>query len=513
MSLRLQLVAALVLLAIVPLGAVTAWSYSAWKRSYTSVIESGAAELAERMGTQMEPVTRELARRIARFRDRPAPERSADQEQARREALDDAQRAETRQILLGVLAATPPQGDEIPFGVDAGGELFVSDPGQRVQVEALGGASLAGGAGQQSRVVGDWIVVTRHDAVSGLTLGIARPMDQAVAASRRTALENLAIGLGVLALALLGVQPLSKRMTRNLRSLTAGAERLASGDLQVRVPVRSKDEFGELARTFNQMAEDLAVHQVKLLAQERLHKELEMCRRIQQEFLPHGPLSLPFARLDGVSVPAREVGGDFYSYFERPAGDVAIVVGDVAGKGVPAALLMANTQASLRAKLIVTEDLAGLTDLLDHELEGTTLPFQYVTLFVGLFDGRSLRYVNAGHNPPMLLRADGSHECLSPTGRPVALLAGGGYEQHQVELAPGDSLVAFTDGVIEAEDRHGEPFGEARLRDELLKVRDRPSPEVLQRLQAAVRRHRGRAEAADDATLLLMSTTPAPAGA
>lgn len=509
MSIRVQLVAALVLLAIVPLGAVTAWSYFAWRRSFTSVIEARAAELAERMGIQMEPVTRELARRIARLRDRPAPERSPEQEQARREALEAAQRAEARQILIDVLAATPPQGDELPFGVDADGQLFVREPSQRETVEALGGASLARGAGQQSRVIGDWIVVTRHDAVSELTLGIARPIDEAVAASRRTALENLALGIGMLALTLLGVQPLSKRMTRNLRSLTAGAERLASGDLQVRVPVRSPDEFGELARTFNQMAEDLAVHQVKLLAQERLHKELEMCRRIQQEFLPHGPLSLPFVRLDGVSVPAREVGGDFYSYFERPAGDVAVVVGDVAGKGVPAALLMANTQATLRAKLVVAEDLAGLTDLLDHELEGTTLPFLYVTLFVGVFDGRVLRYVNAGHNPPMVLRADGSHQPLTATGRPVALLAGGGYEQHQVELGPGDALVAFTDGVVEAENRHGEPFGEARLRQTLLEVRDRPSPEILQRLQAAVRKHRGRAEAADDATLVLMSPATA----
>jgi len=512
-SLRLQLVAALLLLAIVPLGAVTAWSYFAWQRSYTGVIESRAAELTERMGTQMEPVTRELARRIARFRDRPAPERSAEQEQARRDALAAAQQAEARQILVDVLAATPPQGDEIPFGVDAAGDLVVPTASQRDEVEALGGAALAQGTGQHSQVIGDWIVVTRHDAVSGLTLGIARPIDEAVAASRRTALQNLGIGLGMLALALLGIQPLSRRMTRNLRALTVGAERLASGDLQVRVPVRSRDEFGELARTFNQMAEDLAVHQVKLLAQERIHKELEMCRRIQQEFLPHGPLSLPFARLDGVSVPAREVGGDFFSYFERPSGDVAIVVGDVAGKGVPAALLMANTQAVLRAKLIVSEDLAGLTDVLDHELEATTLPFLYVTLFVGLFDGRTLRYVNAGHNPPIVLRADGSHQDLWPTGRPVALLAGGGYEQHEVQLAPGDSLMAFTDGVIEAEDRHGEPFGEARLREELLRVRDRPSPEVLALLQAAVRKHRGRAEAADDATLVLMSTAAALAGA
>lgn len=509
MSIRVQLVAALVLLAIVPLGAVTAWSYFAWRSSFTSVIEARAAELAERMGIQMEPVTRELARRIARLRDRPAPERSAEQEQARREALEAAQRDEARRILVDVLAATQPQGDELPFGVDAAGQLVVRDPSQRDEVEALGGASLAGTAGQQSRVVGDWIVVTRHDAVSGLTLGIARPIDEALAASRRTALENLALGIGMLALALLGVQPLARRMTRNLRSLTIGAERLASGDLQVRVPVRSHDEFGELARTFNQMAEDLAVHQVQLLAQERLHKELEMCRRIQQEFLPHGPLSLPFVRLDGVSVPAREVGGDFYSYFERPAGDVAVVVGDVAGKGVPAALLMANTQAALRAKLVVAEDLAGLTDRLDHELEETTLPFLYVTLFVGVFDGRVLRYVNAGHNPPMVLRADGSHQPLPPTGRPVALLAGGGYEQHQVELGPGDALVAFTDGVVEAEDRHGEPFGEERLRQTLLEVRDRPSPEVLQQLQAAVRRHRGRAEAADDATLVLMSPATA----
>jgi serine phosphatase RsbU (regulator of sigma subunit) len=502
--LRGQLIVAFLLLAIAPLAAVTAYSYYTWERTYKASNEAEAADLAAQMGTRMEPLTGELTRRIGRIRERQNPSRSPEHEQARREALAEAERAESRQILLGILAQSTSQADEVAFGLDAQGQLYVRDLRRRAEIEALGLAPLPEGTAELRRTIGDWVVVLRRDPASGLTLGIARPLADSVQQSRRTALNNLALGLGMLSVALLGILPLSRRMTRNLRALTVGAERLAKGDLQVRVPLRSRDEFGELAQTFNKMAEDLAIHQVQLLAQERLKKELELCRQIQQEFLPHGPLALPFARVDGVSVQAREVGGDFFSYFERPRGDVAIVVGDVAGKGVPAALLMANTQATLRANMIVAEDLAVLVDRLDRDLEKTTLPFQYVTMFLGLFDGHRLRYVNAGHNPPLVLRANGSHEVLDPTGRPVALLAGGGYEEQSVDLGEGDALLAFTDGVVEAEDRHGEPFGLTRLREVLMECRSAPTRQLLSHVQAAVHAHQGRREAADDATLLVL---------
>lgn len=506
MTLRTQLIVAFLLFAIAPLAAVTAYSFYTWGRTFRRSNEAQAADLAQRMGERLGPLTGELSRRITRMRDRENRSRSPELERARSEAFAEAKRTQSREMLLSVLAHSTSRGGEVPFGLDVAGQLYVRDVQRRTEIEQLGLVPLGpGDPDEVSRRIGEWIVVLRRDASSGLTVGIAQPLAESVREGHRTALRNLGLGLAMLSLALLGILPLSRRMTRNLGALTIGAERLAKGDLQVRVPVRSKDEFGELARAFNKMAEDLAIHQVQLLAQERLKKELEMCRRIQQEFLPHGPLALPFALLDGVSVQAREVGGDFFSYFERPAGDVAIVVGDVSGKGVPAALLMANTQATLRATLLVAEGLAELIDRLDRDLEKTTLPFLYVTLFVGVFDGRTLRYVNAGHNPPLVLRADGGHSVLDPTGRPVALLAGGGYEEASVTLQNGDALVAFTDGMVEAEDRYGEPFGLDRLRRSVLEARDAPTRELIEHVQASVRGHRGRSEAADDATLVILA--------
>ena len=130
----------------------------------------------------------------------------------------------------------------------------------------------------------------------------------------------------------------------------------------MRVPVRSRDEFGLLAGAFNKMAEELGEGQKRLVQQERLQREVEIARQIQQELLPRGSLMLPLAEVKGFSIPAREVGGDFFNYFALPGGEMAILVGDVSGKGVPAALLMANVQALLKAQLPLGRDLAAPGD-------------------------------------------------------------------------------------------------------------------------------------------------------
>src|SRR6185436_19935083 len=139
-----------------------------------------------------------------------------------------------------------------------------------------------------------------------------------------------------------------------------------------------------------------------------IRKELEMGRRIQEEMLPHDPLRVPFAEVKGLSIPAREVAGDFFNYFVVSEAEAALVVGDVSGKGVGAALLMANLQATLRARMPLERDLAALARSLDQEIEATTRQQQYLTAFIGVLDGRSgrMHYVNAGHNAPFVLRVN-----------------------------------------------------------------------------------------------------------
>jgi serine phosphatase RsbU (regulator of sigma subunit) len=401
-------------------------------------------------------------------------------------------------VVLG--SAQPAQG-EIPFAIDADGALHAATPEQARQLTALNVAAFRGTGVQQQ---GDWVIVTRQ-APSDITFGIARPIAQSLQEIRRASVRSLSLGLGVIALALLGIVPLSRRMTRNLATLTDGVQRIAQGDFSARVPVRSRDEFGALAEAFNRMAHDVEHRQQLVIERERLQRELDLCRRIQMDMLPHAPLWLGLTEVKGVSIPAREVGGDFFNYFELPGGQLAVLVGDVSGKGISAALLMANIQATLRARLPLEPDLARLTATIDQEIEQSTPAGVYATLFLGILDPRhkTLRYVNAGHHPQFLVATDGILP-LSTGGMPVGLFAGHGYTEREVQLAEGDVLFFYTDGLVEVENESGEMFGADRLATLLRAHWSRGVDALLERAEAEVRTFRGAADPFDDVTLMAL---------
>jgi serine phosphatase RsbU (regulator of sigma subunit) len=395
---------------------------------------------------------------------------------------------------------------EIPFAIDIRGVLHNPDPEQRRVLESFGVAALGPAATDGNpRRAGDWLIVARKDP-SGLIFGIARPMGESLREIRRTSVRNLSLGLLVIALALIGIVPISHGMTRHLASLDAGVRQLAAGDFKARVPVRSSDEFGSLAKAFNQMAEDLERHQTLVVEQERLRKELELSRLIQSEMLPRAPLRLGAAEIKGISIPAREVGGDFFNYFALSDGRLALLVGDVSGKGVSAALLMANVQATLRARLPHETDLARLAADLDREVDETTPGAVYLTLFLGILDParQELRYMNAGHNPQFVIHEGNGFEVMGATGLPIALYPGQPYREEVAPARSGDLLFFYTDGLVEAEDESGEMFGFDRLKDLLGKEQRHGVDTVLHDIEAAVRRFRGNHEAMDDATLMAL---------
>ena len=410
-------------------------------------------------------------------------------------------------VLATVFSPTRREQGEVPFAVGPDGKVYTANDDDRKTVEDLGPIARPDGPLGKT-VLSDWVVFVKADpSGSGLRFGIARPVADSLGNLRRTVGRNAGLGLLAIGILVIGVVPLSGRLTKDLTDLTEGVDRIAHGDYRARVPVRSRDEVGELAAAFNKMAEDVERHQHAVGEQERLRRELELGRQIQFDMLPSAPMSFGLTEVQGVSIPAREVGGDFFNYFALDNGHVALLVGDVSGKGVGAALLMANIQASLRTRLAMGQNLSAIAEALDREMAATAGSRLYVTLFLGIFDPatRRLQYVNAGHNPQFVLRPGQTLEKMHATGIPIGLLAGRGYSHREVALSSGDLLFFYTDGCVESENEADEMFGTDRLEALLVSIGSSgPSTpdRVLTQVEEAVTSFRGTREPGDDATMM-----------
>jgi serine phosphatase RsbU (regulator of sigma subunit) len=409
-------------------------------------------------------------------------------------------------LLATVFANTRRDSGEIPFAVGKDGHLYAPNDADRVKLATLDLSRVDGTSG--TKRAGNWIVVTMPDrSGAGLRFGIARPVGNLLNDLRRTTARNAGFGLLFIAIALAGMVPLSGRLTRNLTDLTDGVGRIAQGDYSARVPVKSRDEIGRLAAAFNSMASDVEQHQRSAIEQERIRRELELGRRIQADMLPRAPLHFGLTEVKGISVPAREVGGDFFNYFQLDSGLVALLVGDVSGKGVGAALLMANIQASLRTRFALGQGLSAIAEAIDRDIEANSPGPVYATLFIAIFDPatRLMRYVNAGHNPQFVLPVGGGLQKLSSTGLPVGMLAGHGYSEREIQLAPGDLLFFYTDGCVEMENEAGDMFGSDRLESLVAAAARGSAGQVLATVEGAIAAFRGGRDLFDDATMMAVT--------
>lgn len=240
---------------------------------------------------------------------------------------------------------------------------------------------------------------------------------------------------------------------------------------------------------------------------ERMEEELSIAKSIQRGLLPD-----PIPEIEGVDLAAstlssREIGGDLFDVAKTPEGNTIIAIGDVTGKGVPAALLMANLQSMLHVLLPIDITLAEATGRINNLIYQNTPADKFITFFWAIYQSthKILRYVNAGHNPPLLLRKNASHfEELSDGG----LLLGAmetmmPYEQSEIQLDPGDLLVCYTDGVNEAMSPQEEEFGEDRLKECILKNRDKSSEGIIAAITEEVKQF-SNAVLFDDLTLLVV---------
>ncbi len=298
--------------------------------------------------------------------------------------------------------------------------------------------------------------------------------------------------------------------TTAVRKLYKGTREIATGHLDTRIEIPNEDELGDLAHAFNEMAVAVKEGREQAVAHERLESELKTARKIQEKLLPHEMPDMPGFQIAGTSIPSLQVGGDYFDFLDLGAGRMGVAIADVSGKGIPAALLMANLQASLRAQILQNLDVMQLAYQMNELLVRSTDENMFVTFFFGVLDRKQSVFtaVNAGHNPPVLLRKDGCLEQLKSGGMILGFMKDQKYKKQSVKLEKNDVLVLFTDGVTEAaapgDDHPRRFFGEDRL---IEVIRDRKHGDA-QMIQASildeVTRFAGGAPQADDITLVVI---------
>lgn len=339
----------------------------------------------------------------------------------------------------------------------------------------------------------------------------------------------------------------SHSITSSVTDLYVATQRIDRGDLGHRIRVRGADQLSELARSFNGMTGSLQRLLQEQQEKERLQNELSIAQEVQANLFPRADCDLANLQLHGVCRPARSVSGDYYDFlvFHREAAGgnpsrietgVGIALGDISGKGISAALLMATLHSAVRAYRFATEELvysetslAGLTSsrsggmatatedcgelfqspgrilsLLNRHLYRSTQPEKYATLFLAHYDAESswLTYSNAGQLPPLVLSRDGSIRRLDKGGTVVGLMDGMHYEEDGFRMASGDILVAYSDGVTEPENDFGD-FGEERLMEVVQRYRDEPLHVISNQVMLALDAWIGAEEQPDDITLVL----------
>jgi sigma-B regulation protein RsbU (phosphoserine phosphatase) len=336
---------------------------------------------------------------------------------------------------------------------------------------------------------------------------------------------------------------LSRTITASVADLYRATQHIDSGDLNYRIGVTRNDQLAELSRSFNTMTGSLQRLLQEQKEKERLQNEISIAQEVQANLFPQRAQGLETLELHGICRPARSVSGDYYDFlvFHEGAHDgvssrretgVGIAIGDISGKGISAALLMATLHSAVRAYRFASEELiysdsalAGLSasreeygrdcdelfqspgrilSLLNRHLYRSTQPEKYATLFLAHYNAASskLTYSNAGQLPPLVLGQDGTVRRLDQGGTVVGLMDGMHYDEDSFHMQPGDILVAYSDGVTEPENDFGE-FGEERMMEVVSRYRDQPLHVISTQVMLALDAWIGAEEQPDDITLVL----------
>ena len=325
---------------------------------------------------------------------------------------------------------------------------------------------------------------------------------------------------------------LTRTVTGAVAQLYDATGHINRGDFSHRIAVKSSDQIATLATSFNSMTASLEKLIEEQKEKQRLENELVIAQEVQAQLFPREISQLSSLEVHGFCRPARTVSGDYYDFLKLESDRLVLAVGDISGKGISAALMMATIHSAVRAyslqdipalrepvavgvtsqsESMLARDLqpaevspAALLALLNHQLYESTPAEKYATLFVGIYHGAShqLTYSNGGHLPPLIIGDDGAVRRLDCGGTVVGLFDQVTYEEASVALRRGEILVAYSDGVTEPENDFGE-FGEKRLIDLVRENRDLPLARISEIVTAAVDDWIGADEQPDDVTLVL----------
>lgn len=309
---------------------------------------------------------------------------------------------------------------------------------------------------------------------------------------------------------------MTRTITSAVDNLYTATRHVQEGDLTYRVRIPHRDQLGALGVSFNSMMHSVSTLIEEQRRRQRLENELSIAHEVQQQLFPHALPNLPGIEIEAICRPARVVSGDYYDFIRISPTRLAIALADISGKGISAALLMANVQAALRSDVLRyrngheggTLDAVDTAEIVSHlnlHLFRNTSSERYATLFIGVYDEttRQLHYTNAGHLPPIYING-GTARRLETGGMVVGLFNDVPYEQGAVEIEHGGMLVAYSDGLIEPENVYGEEFGSERLTDVALKNRDASTHDVAQAMMQAAEEWSGSPEQADDMTVIVM---------
>lgn len=315
-----------------------------------------------------------------------------------------------------------------------------------------------------------------------------------------------------LLLSVLMANIVSRWLIKPLDRLVKGMEDISSGNLDHKIEVTSRDELGKVGENFNLMAEELKKY-IKDLTEttrekERLNKELEIAAELQQAMLPHYDLNIKEIDLAGMSLPAQQVGGDYFDYINSDGKNIGFVIADATGKGLNSSIFMTNSRSIF--KVLTTGEVSPAkviqktNDLVIKDIADAAAMF--LTLFYGIYDREKkiFRYSNAGHNPPVFYdKSQDKAHLLNVHGAPIGIIEGQVYGEDEVSMDEGDAIVLYTDGVVEMQNPRQEMFGLPGLIDVIMRSKALSAKEMGEAIRRTAFDFSASRPQFDDFTLLI----------